>query len=79
MIFSEEDIIGILKKSLPNANYKDLESVAKSIVNTSDQWQEADLDEHIHDEVKKQLLHDICKQTSNNKKPPQDMRLFFKE
>lgn len=79
MIFSEEEIITILKKSLPKANYKDLEVVAKSIIDHSEHWQEADLNEHIHDDVEMQVLHDICQRRSNSTKPPKQIRLFFKE
>ena len=78
MVFSEEEVIAILKKSLPKADYKDLERVARSIAGQTGSWQEVDLNEHIHDEVETRVLHDICKRKANNNKTPKDIRLFFK-
>ena len=79
MILSEEEVLTILKKSLPKTNYKDLEDVARSIAGKAEHWQEVDLDEHIHDEVETKTLHDICQRKSNNSNPPKKIRLFFKE
>ena len=79
MILSEEEVITILKKALPKSNCKDLEGVARSITNESKNWQEVDLNEHIHDEVETKVLHDICQRRSNNDRPPKNVRLFFKE
>ena len=59
--------------------YKDLEGVARSITNESKNWQEVDLNEHIHDEVETKVLHDICQRKSNNNRTPKNVRLFFKE
>ncbi len=78
MIFSEEEILAILKKELPEVNGKNLEDVAGSIIRSGKHWQEVDLDEHVHDDVKMQVLHDLCKPTNNNE-PPKDVRLFFKK
>lgn len=77
MFLSEEEITAILKKALPKADYKDLGNIARMIVREGEQWQEVDLNEHIHDELEMQLLHDICKRKNNNR-PPQNIRLYFK-
>ena len=79
MILSEEEIVAILKKSLPSTNYKDLGHIARSITTETKNWQEVDLNEHIHDEVETKVLHDICQRRSNNDRPPKNVRLFFKE
>lgn len=77
-MLSDEELILILKKALPKSNYQDLKDVVKSIRNETKNWQEADLHQHIHDEVETQILHDIC-QRSNGGRKPKLMRLFFKE
>ena len=78
MIFSEKEIITMLKKSLPKTDYKTMENVAKSLISEPQQWQEIDLNEHIHDEVETKILLDICKRKTNNR-PPKGIRLFYKE
>ncbi len=56
MAFSEEEIITVLKKGLPKAQYKDLENIAKSILDESERWQEEDLNRRIHDEIQTRIL-----------------------
>lgn len=75
-MLSESEIIAILKKSLPKSDSKSLESAAHSIVKEGAHWQEADLDEHIHDELESQVLHKICERQSQKK--PGWIKLFFK-
>ncbi len=79
MIFSEAEIMSILKKSLPQKNYKDLKAVADTIISDAKHWQEADLNEHIHDDLERKVLYDICHRESNDNKQPKKMRLFFKK
>ena len=78
MVFSEGEIVAILKKALPKADYKDLGNIAQSILSEGEHWQEVDLNEHIHDEVETKMLHDICQRKSGNNRPPKNVRLFFK-
>lgn len=77
MMFSQEELISILKKSLPDKNYNDLSGIAQSIIGEGEHWQEVDLNEHIHDDLELSMLHDICKRESSGKKP-NNIRLFFK-
>ena len=56
MFLSEEEVIAILKKSLPKSSYKDLEEVAKSIVNKAQDNAQEFLGEDAHDEMKKKFL-----------------------
>jgi hypothetical protein len=79
MFFSEEDIITILKRLLPNANYKDLDGVARSIMNEAEHWQEVDLNEYVRDETEREMLHDFCRRKSKNGGSPRKIRVFFKE
>lgn len=78
MILSENEIITILKKELPKADYRQLASIATSITDHAKHWQEVDLNEHIHDDVEKDFLHEICKRESNSK-PFKGIKLFYKE
>ncbi len=78
MLFSEQEIVAILKKNLPKTDYKDLANVASSIVSKAEHWQEVDLDEHVRDELETKVLHDICKRKSDGE-TPKDIRLFFRK
>lgn len=79
MIFSEEEIFLILKKALPNVSSKELTNIVQSVRKEGEHWQEADLSEHIHDELEEKVLHDICRREANNEETPGKMRLFFKK
>ena len=79
MLFSEDELIAILKKSLPKTDYRSLETVAKQIINRSEHWEEADLNEHIHNDAEKRILEDICKRKTSSSKPPKNIRLFFEK
>ena len=78
MIFSNEEVFLILKKALPNADVKELDNIAQSIKEEGEHWQEADLNEHIHDELETKVLEEICRRESNQNNSPKAMRLFFK-
>lgn len=76
MLFSEEEVLAILKKNLPDKSSGELEGVARSIMEATEHWQEADLHEKLHDE-EVELLNQICKK-KNPEKEPKEFRLFFK-
>lgn len=77
MIFNEDELITILKKHLPQTPAKDLESVARSILEESQHWQEVDLYQHLHDDVEEDLLQRICRRHAEDVSPKK-VRMFYK-
>ena len=79
MLLSENEIVAILKKSLPQTDPKDLGEIAGKNTAQAQKWQEVDLKEHLHDEAESQMLHSLCQRKSNTQMKPKKVRLFFKE